>query len=401
MHIYAHGAGTHQARRGNKERKERQTEQIGFRQRGAMRRGDVAAARSAVSTGPGFVTGGRKRSHPLITQLKWTGNSAGRGSGRCHPARHVDSVTIIVVITTTTGVTVSREDTLHLSSMEFILNDPFHWLVYVSNGEIPYESDPDWSFIFFSFSTAFFLKRRLWRCHRVERKSMEFIKSSLVLASFERQNSKRSIRTDLFIFFIAFFLNVIFLSLLLSHKRTASFVRGIHIKWSLLLASFERRNSKRSIRTGDLFIFFAAFFFKCYIFVFATITQRGHRHLSSVEFILNGPFYWPVSNDEIFKQSIRIGRLFSFFKYRYYYVITKNVTVTESKHAEFLVHEDFTKSLVSKFQTIDSRVLLNSPKKKNRNNNYKRDEFRANDRRGKRLWISDLERRTCPPTRVW
>ena len=84
---------------------------------------------------------------------------------------------------------------------------------------------------------------------------MEFIKSSLVLASFERQNSKRSIRTDLFIFFIAFFLNVIFLSLLLSHKEDV-------------------------------------------------------LHLSSVEFILNGPFYWLVLNDEIPKDRFELIYLF-------------------------------------------------------------------------------------------
>lgn len=48
---------------------------------------EAAAARPAVSR-PGFVTGGRKRSHPLITQLKWTGNVAlYRRADRCHPTR--------------------------------------------------------------------------------------------------------------------------------------------------------------------------------------------------------------------------------------------------------------------------------------------------------------------------
>lgn len=61
--------------------------------------GGVAAA-AGFRGGPGFVTGGRKRSRPLITQLKWTGN---HGSPvdvglDAMATRRVDSVTIIVVL---------------------------------------------------------------------------------------------------------------------------------------------------------------------------------------------------------------------------------------------------------------------------------------------------------------
>lgn len=42
---------------------------------------------SVRSEGPRFVTGGRKRSHPLITQLKWTGNVPPCHVAGCHPTR--------------------------------------------------------------------------------------------------------------------------------------------------------------------------------------------------------------------------------------------------------------------------------------------------------------------------
>lgn len=51
----------------------RQTEQIGFRQwhvTSVLTRWQLMAK----ERGPGFVTGGRKRTQPLISQLKWTGN---------------------------------------------------------------------------------------------------------------------------------------------------------------------------------------------------------------------------------------------------------------------------------------------------------------------------------------
>lgn len=90
----------------------------------AQLRDEAAAARGRPFRSPGFVTGGRKRSHPLITQLKRTGNPGSPSTvGLDDATRCVDSVTTIVTITATTGVTVSKGDAVEVSSMEFVLND--------------------------------------------------------------------------------------------------------------------------------------------------------------------------------------------------------------------------------------------------------------------------------------
>lgn len=82
--------------------------------------GGVAAA-AGFRGGPGFVTGGRKRSRPLITQLKWTGNHGSPvdvGLDDGHQTRR-QRYYYRPTINATTGVTVIGREGRSSLSVEF------------------------------------------------------------------------------------------------------------------------------------------------------------------------------------------------------------------------------------------------------------------------------------------